>query len=411
MGTRRIRQGATHSRLKSIGIRLITTAALLGVLVTGTILSTGNDPAWATDYPSWGDVEAARRDQASAEAQIRQIEAILAGLQAEAARTQADAEAKGNLYQEADQKFQAAAAKAAALQEQADAANAVAAASEQRAGQMAAQLMRSGGGDVTANLFVSSDADNLLYGLGMSSKISEQANAIYERAILDQNTAQALTDQADVAKRELEVLKIAAEKAFAEAQAAAAAAQAALNEQLDNQARLQQQLVVLRERRAATEADYQAGVRERYAAASFEAGPISDSGWVRPAGGYITSSFGNRTDPYVSFHSGVDLGAGCNANIFAAHEGTVTYASYGWNGGYGNYIVIDHGGGISTAYGHIVAGGILVNQGEHVDPAQNIARVGSTGSSTGCHLHFEVRLGGTATNPVPYMAGQGIRLG
>lgn len=389
-------------------MRLAAIGAALALLVTLGVA--GSTPSWADDYATWDQVNAARNDVAQAESLIRQIEAQLAALQAEAARTQADAEAKGTIWQQAEEKFQAAAARAATLQEQADAANATASASEQRAGQMAAQLVRVGGGDISANLLVSGDADNLLYGLGMSSKISEQANAIYERAILDRNTAQALTDQADVAKAELQVLRDAAEKAFAEAQTAAIAAQAALEEQLNRQAELQAQLVVLREKRAATEADYIAGVRERIAAAaSLDAGEISASGWVRPAAGSITSSFGWRTDPWYSYHSGTDLGAGCGANIYAASGGTVIYA--GWNGGYGNYILIDHGNGVRTAYGHIVNGGYLVSYGQRVEVAQNIAKVGTTGNSTGCHLHFETIVNGVAVNPVNFMAGQGIRIG
>ena len=110
-----------------------------------------------------------------------------------------------------------------------------------------------------------------------------------------------------------------------------------------------------------------------------------------------------------SYHQGTDIGAGCGNNIYAASSGTVIYA--GWNGGYGNFVLIDHGGGVQTAYGHIVSGGILVGYGQSVDVGQNIAKVGTTGTSTGCHLHFEVRIGGTAVNAVPYLAGQGITIG
>src|SRR5690606_6936681 len=257
------------------------------------------------------------------------------------------------------------------------------------------------------------DADSLLYGLGMSGKIAEQANAIYERALLDRNTAQALTDQAEIARDELEVLKIAAEKAFQEAQAASQAAQTALAEQQENQARLAQQLVVLKERRAAVEADYLAGVQERInSGASLDAGEISLSGWAKPVNGRITSSFGYRIPPTSgasSFHQGTDLGAGCGQPIFAASSGTVVYA--GWNGGYGNFVLIDHGGGVQTAYAHIVNGGIRVGYGQNIGVGTQIASVGTTGTSTGCHLHLETRIWGVATDSVPFFAGQGITLG
>ena len=280
---------------------------------------------------------------------------------------------------------------------------------------MAAQLARGGSGqDLVAELLTStSDPADLLYNLGMSSKLSEQTNAIYERALQDRNTAQALTDQADVAKAELQVLRTAAEKLFVEAQAAAIAAADALREQEENQARLQQQLTVLTEKRAATEADYLAGVRERIGSgASLDAGEISLSGWAKPVSGRITDSFGWRISPTAgasSYHQGTDIGAGCGQPLYAASSGTVVYA--GWNGGYGNFVMIDHGSGVTTSYAHIRDGGILVSYGQYVDVATNIAQVGTTGTSTGCHSHFEVRINGTATDAEVFMRNQGITLG
>jgi murein DD-endopeptidase MepM/ murein hydrolase activator NlpD len=410
--THNVRGASATSGLRFGRRRLVAIAAVLAMLATGAVVEA--DAAWATDYPTWADVAAARNNESATKAAVDQIQALLVALQAEATRTAADAKAKGELWAAADQKFQEAASKAQNLQDQADAANVVATASEQRAGQMAAQLMRGGGGDITAKLFANTgNADNLLYGLGMSSKISEQANAIYERALQDKNTAQSLTDAADIAKNQLEVLKVAAEKAFADAQAASQAAADALTAQQDHAAQLQAQLVVLKANRAATEADYLAGVRERIGSgASLDAGEISLSGWVRPASGPITDGFGWRISPTAgasTYHQGTDIGASCGANIYAATSGTVQYA--GWNGSYGNFLLIDHGNGVATAYGHIVNGGILVSVGQQVDVGQNVAKVGTTGTSTGCHLHFEVRINGQAINAVPFMAGQGITIG
>lgn len=170
---------------------------------------------------------------------------------------------------------------------------------------------------------------------------------------------------------------------------------------------------MLKEKRAATEADYLAGVQERInSGASLEAGEISLSGWAKPVNGRITSSFGYRIPPTSgasSFHQGTDLGAGCGQPIYAASSGTVVYA--GWNGGYGNFILIDHGGGVQTAYAHIVNGGILVGYGQNVGVGTRIASVGTTGTSTGCHLHLETRIGGVATDSVPFFRNQGITLG
>jgi murein DD-endopeptidase MepM/ murein hydrolase activator NlpD len=393
--------------------RLVAAAIVSGMLTTGGIVA-GSSAAWAVDYPSWTDVANARNNEAATKAAVDQIQGLLAELKAEADRTQADSQAKGEIWRQADDKFQVAAAKAQNLQDQADAANAVAKASEQRAGQLAAQLLRGNGGDLTATLLANSGkADNLLYDLSMSSKISEQANAIYERALQDKNTAQALTDGADVAKDELKAIKDVAQKAFDAAQAASTAAAAALQAQQDHEAQLQQQLVVLKENREATEADFIAGIKARTGnGASLGAAQISLSGWALPASGYITDGFGWRISPTEgasSYHQGTDIGAYCGAPIFAASSGVVEYA--GWNGGYGNFILIDHGNGVESAYGHIVNGGTLVQGGEQVIVGEQIASVGTTGTSTGCHLHFEIRIGGVATNAVPFMADQGISIG
>ncbi|CAN5272578.1 hypothetical protein BH11ACT5_BH11ACT5_18450 [soil metagenome] len=403
------RRGATGSKLR---MRVVALAVAIGIGVAGTTVATA--PAWAVDYPSWDDVAAARNDEAATAAAVAQIRALISSLKAEAERTQKDAEAKATIWQEAYNKFQAAKAKSDTLQEQADEASAKAAISDQRFGQMAAQMLRDGaaGGDVATNLlFNAGDADNLLYGLGMSSKISEQAKAITDRALTAKNTAQALTDQANVAQAELKVLKAASEKAFNEAKAAADAAGAALAAQQEHEAQLQAQLSVLTEKRAATEADYKAGIQAQFDADPDYDGEISSTGCAKSAGGYITSVFGWSVDDGSKFHKGTDLGAGCGANIYAAHAGTVIFALYGWNGGYGNEIMIDHGNGVVTRYGHIVDGGILVSSGESVGVGENIARVGSTGDSTGCQLHFEVILDGYNVDPVPFMSGQGITLG
>jgi murein DD-endopeptidase MepM/ murein hydrolase activator NlpD len=126
--------------------------------------------------------------------------------------------------------------------------------------------------------------------------------------------------------------------------------------------------------------------------------------WPVP-GGSLTSAYGWRTHPIFGskrFHHGIDIGRG-GGTIVAAGDGTVIRASYGWNGGYGNIIVIDHGDGLTTLYAHILDGGLKVSNGQSVTKGQAIATVGSTGYSTGPHLHFEVRVNGTSTNPIPYV--------
>ena len=121
-----------------------------------------------------------------------------------------------------------------------------------------------------------------------------------------------------------------------------------------------------------------------------------------PLGGPITSPFGWRVHPITGasrFHSGIDIGGDYGDTIHAAGAGIVSYA--GWISGYGYAVIIDHGGGISTLYGHNQA--LLVSEGQSVSQGQAIAECGSTGNSTGPHCHFEVRVDGEPVDPMGYL--------
>ena len=117
----------------------------------------------------------------------------------------------------------------------------------------------------------------------------------------------------------------------------------------------------------------------------------------------FTSGFGVRSDPFqarAAMHPGIDLAGAMGTPIYATADGTVLRA--GWNaGGYGNLVELDHGKGIATRYGHMSA--VLVSAGQHVTRGQQIGRMGSTGRSTGSHLHYEVRIDGRPVNPIPFM--------
>ena len=117
----------------------------------------------------------------------------------------------------------------------------------------------------------------------------------------------------------------------------------------------------------------------------------------------FTSGFGSRSDPFrhgAAFHPGIDLAAPYGTPVYATADGTVLRA--GWNsGGYGNLVEIDHGRGIVTRYGHMSK--LIVSPGQHVTRGQQVGYVGSTGRSTGNHLHYEVRIDDSPVNPIPFM--------
>jgi murein DD-endopeptidase MepM/ murein hydrolase activator NlpD len=191
--------------------------------------------------------------------------------------------------------------------------------------------------------------------------------------------------------------------------AAMKARQEALLEQIDLE--IEYTAEVLDDRNAARE-QYEDAVAQLEAESARLQGLIQGSGstgsgqyggelfW--PTNGPIVSGFGYRTHPVYGttrFHAGVDIDGACGQPIFAAEDGTVLSAGY--NGGYGNATVIDHGGGLSTLYAH--QSSIGVSSGQKVGRGQQIGLVGTTGLSTGCHLHFEVRVNGEPVDPVPYL--------
>ncbi len=418
---------APISRRTALAAGAVTIAAISAFGVAASAL-----PAFAADYPSWADVEKARKNEAAKAAEVKRIEGLIAGLADRVAEANRVARIAADEYYQAQQEFFDAAERAALLQEQADEQAAVAIESARRAGQVATQLYRHGGDDASLELFFAgsaASADQLLARLGQMDKLLENNQAIYDLAVSSRNAAQQLSDQAAVARDERDRLQRIAEDKLVKAQAAADAAQAILDEQQTHLATLEAQLAGLKDTSAKTLAAYKEGVAERKRIeeerrraeeerrrkeAAAGGGDVSGDGWARPHGGYISSGFGPRTSKCAngycssSNHRGVDLANGCGAKIYAAASGRVDAAFY--NGGYGNYIRIQHGGGIATGYAHIRAGGTLVHSGQQVTAGDVIAYAGNTGNSFGCHLHFEVYVNGATVNPVPFLQARGVSI-
>jgi murein DD-endopeptidase MepM/ murein hydrolase activator NlpD len=148
---------------------------------------------------------------------------------------------------------------------------------------------------------------------------------------------------------------------------------------------------------AAQSEELAAAIRNAQAGAgSTGTGAPSTAGFIWPVNGPVTSGYGMR---WGRLHEGIDIAAPTGTPLWAAAAGTVIYA--GWLGGYGNLVVVDHGNGLATAYAH--ASAILVSVGQSVAQGETIALVGSTGHSTGPHLHFEVRVNGVAVDPLVYL--------
>ncbi len=388
-----------------------------------------SQPAEAAGYPSWSDVENARGSEASKQSQIRKLSSLIAGLAADIEAAKDVATHRGVEYEHAQGAFDEATYRATVLQGQADEATQLASLSQRQAGRFASMLSRSGGSDLSMTLLLEGQqADDMLRSLGTISKLTERMSLVYAQAAADRNSATALTDQAKVAKLALGALAKKAETALRDAIAASSAVQAKLAEERENAGTLRAQLAVLSEGRAATEADFATGEKIRRASvaavaakaaaaaaagagAGGDAGQLSGRGWALPVSGWISSRFGPRPSRPVAgvgaFHYGTDIAAGCGRGVYAATGGTVLYA--GSLGSYGNWVLIDHGNGIQTGYAHNSR--ILVERGQYVAAGSTIALVGTTGASSGCHLHFETRVDGARINPEDFMSKRGIRLG
>jgi len=208
----------------------------------------------------------------------------------------------------------------------------------------------------------------------------------------------------EMKKSDLEVKKKELESALKQ--------QEAMREQLDGQKQEKKQILgSVQQERAAFEkalAELEENSRQLEAmirklqGGSTEALGTGVYTWPTPGYTSITSPYGMRYHPILKqrkMHTGVDIGAPMSATIVAADSGKIIHA--GWMGGYGQVLVIDHGNGISTLYAHQSA--FLVGNGETVSKGQAIGKVGSTGWSTGPHLHFEVRINGSYTDPMPYI--------
>ncbi|WP_349309766.1 M23 family metallopeptidase [Microbacterium sp. MM2322] len=317
----------------------------------------------------------------------------------------------------------------------------------------------------------SASADDLLGRLGTMDRLVDANRDVYAEAVGARDSAKNLANQAAVAREERDKRKVEAEQKMQAAQEAAQAAQAALAAQNEHREVLEAQLQALQDTTAKTVVAYKAGVeaeRKRREAAARKAreeaarkareeearrlaeekrrreeaaanannggsggssgggssgggggsssggsgGVVQSSGWVRPAHGWISSWFGVRGSICssggctASGHRGIDFANPCGSPIYAAASGTVIFAGY--SGAWGNYIQVRHSDGTVTGYAHIISGGYNVGYGDYVRAGQTIAYIGSTGASTGCHLHFEVYLGGVRVDPAPFLRNRGV---
>src|SRR5690606_410358 len=358
-----------NGRARSAASRTIALIAGAALAVTVSVQPAIAAPA--ADFPSWSDVQAANRDEASARAQLKTLNANIAAAQQEVDRTQAEAEARGTAYAEAQQAYDEQSMITLNVKTQAEAAQAEADQARLESRQLIANLAKQGGGgDLTAGLLGDTGgAEGYLYRIGTMQKVTQHSDAVYANAVQLQKTATSLAEQELIEEAKLEELKADAQAKFELAQEAAIAAQQQYDALQEAKAKAEALVAFLTDRRGVTERDYQEGLRQKWGSGA--AGGVSATGWARPAAGRITSNFGWRIDPINGARAslaGVDPAGGCGVPIDAARAGSVPYA--GWDGTWCNCIPSEHGKGYNAGHAHTVPGGSGVHIGQERGPGQ-----------------------------------------
>ncbi len=240
--------------------------------------------------------------------------------------------------------------------------------------------------------------------IAKDSDVADQYGAAEEDQALAREAADAARGRAEQRRGETQARLGELEGALAEQQRLKSAVdvrQSAVLAEIEQLSAAEVELSALIERRIKEEADRQAREAAARAVSSRavtrtatggSAGTVSSGGCVWPARGTVTSEYGSR---WGRLHAGMDIANSIGTPIWAAKAGTVVVA--GSQGGYGNTVVIDHGGGMSTLYAH--QSRIAASQGQRVSQGQLIGYIGNSGNSTGPHLHFETRYGGSPKNP------------
>lgn len=431
----------SESRRAKLSATLLAATLAAGALLVSPLGQQNVTAAHALELPSWADVEAAKQNEATAAAKVLEIEGLIADGERELERLRTLHTDAISAFQDADEAYMAAAQKSETLSTQAEQSRAEAAAAAEQAAALVSQMYRSGGIDRNVELFLENEADTadaLLNRLAVMSKATERNTSASDAALQAMNTAKSLGEQAEVAEIEREKLKVEKESLEQKAGEAVAGQADAVAAQEAQQQELGVQLEALKDTTTKTVAGYQERLRieeeqrqaqiaaaaaaaaaeqarlQREAAAAAEAAQNSGGGGAAPApapappaagggnfsGGWLVPArYSYISTGYQAWtgHTGIDLASGCGTPIVAPRAGTVTYVGYKDNIG-GNMIHVDHGNGMQTRYAHLQ--GFNSQWGQNVGQGQVIGFVGTTGMSTGCHLHYEILRNGIFQNPM-----------
>lgn len=248
-------------------------------------------------------------------------------------------------------------------------------------------------------IFGSDTLNDILSYIEIIKQIINHDNNMYNRIIETKEQVKELKAEIEEEKKGIQDKKSVVDSKKADLDVEVDKMNTALKEINGNLASLRAAYDEAEREEAALKRQLQAELSGSTTSASFNGGTFA---WPTPGYGTITSQYGGRMHPTLKVykvHTGMDIGAPSGAKVVAGADGTVVKAEY--NVAYGNYIVINHGNGYSTLYAHNSV--LSVKKGDFVVRGQTIAKVGSTGYSTGPHCHFEVMINGQHTDPMPYL--------
>lgn len=333
-------------------------------------------------------IEASDNRLNEAEALIQQLEGQVAEARARVAQTQKELDVATAKVKEAEARLAEVESNLRAAQDHVN--------------RRAVDLYKTGKNDESTALLESGSINELQINLAYERRLQRRDQAVVESLVASVKDVTELRHELESARISVEERRnaFAAEKKALEASLAdQKKIRDALAKEIENHKRL---LVQIEQEQNKYEAALEEleGQSRRVGGLYLSRGSGSGK-LVWPADGPVTSRFGMRNHPilrYARLHAGVDIGAGYGSTVIASASGTVASAAY--SGGYGNMIVIDHGDGLATAYCHLSR--IGVSKGQQVTQKQNIGAVGSTGLSSGPHLHFETRVNGSPVDPLGY---------
>lgn len=381
--------------------RKIITGVLAGIITLSVVIA-------PVDAASLSDQLAeSNQKQAAAQYQVDMTQNTIAGIETEVGKANDEMSRINGVIDTLNGEIAGLEANIAKTQQELDVAEAKRLEQEAAMNERVRAMYMYGNGSMIEFLFTSTDFADFVTKVDMSRYIiesdKEALTALEEtKKVIDEKKTSIESDRLKTVEKKTEQetalaqqqqIKAQKDELIAQNQAVVAEYQAIIDSEAADAANIESQIQSLLAQQSA--ANIAAGGGSSTGGnTSF----VPSGSYQWPCGGSITSPFGPRTDPYTGYHEGVDIGASTGTPISAMGNGQVISA--GWNGGYGNCVIIDLRNGLQALYGHMSS--ISVSNGETVNQGDTLGLVGSTGNSTGPHLHFGVLSGGSFINPLGY---------